>query len=250
MGPLRSIHVLDRTGRQIKCPHCQVEIHAAFSPTIIGGGLSMGHEKARLPGFSGGGEIDVDVYFRVDHMACPAPACRRPILMLLKQTSRSKQMEQIAWIYPRRPMRARAPVEVPNDLASDFNEAALVLGDSPQSSAALSRRYLQALLALQGHTQHKLAGAIDAVLATKALRSDLADDLDSIRKIGNFAAHPMKDTNTGMILPVEAHEAEWNLEVLEGLFDFYYVAPAKAKAKRDALNAKLQAAGEGPMKKP
>jgi len=182
-------------------------------------------------------------------MECPAPACRRPLLMLLK-TSRSKQMEPIGWIYPRRPTRPPAPVEVPDDLARDFNEAALVLGDSPQSSAALSRRCLQALLALQGFTQHKLAAAIDAVLAAKVLRSDLADDLDSIRKVGNFAAHPMKDTNSGAILPVEPHEAEWNLDVLDGLFDFYYVAPAKSKSKRDALNAKLQQGGEGPMKAP
>jgi hypothetical protein len=60
----------------------------------------------------------------------------------------------------------------------------------------------------------------------------------------------MKDTNTGAILPVEPHEAEWNLDVLDGLFDFYYVAPAKAAAKRAALNAKLQAGGQGPIKTP
>jgi hypothetical protein len=104
------------------------------------------------------------------------------------------------------------------------------------------------MLRLQGYTQHNLAGAIDAVLKGNALRSDLAADLDAIRNIGNFAAHPMKDTNPGAILPVEPHEAEWNLDVLDGLFDFYYVAPALSKAKRDALNAKLKAAGEKPMK--
>lgn len=124
------------------------------------------------------------------------------------------------------------------------------MSDSPQSSAALSRRCLQALLALQGFTQYRLDGAIAAVLESKSLRTDLAEDLDSIRVIGNFAAHPLKDTSTGTILPVEDHEAEWNLQVLEGLFDFYYVGPARSKAKREALNEKLRLGGEGPMKSP
>jgi len=49
---------------------------------------------------------------------------------------------------------------------------------------------------------------------------------------------------------VEPDEAEWNLNVLEQLFDFYYVQPARAKKIRDALNAKRKAAGKSPMKKP
>jgi kynureninase len=38
------------------------------------------------------------------------------------------------------------------------------------------------------------------------------------------------------------------LEVLEGLFDYFYVAPAKAQQKKPALNAKLAAANKPPMK--
>ena len=58
----------------------------------------------------------------------------------------------------------------------------------------------------------------------------------------------MKDTNSGAILPVEPHEAEWNIEVLQGLFDYYYVQPAKDSARRAVLNGKLQAAGKPPIK--
>ncbi len=47
----------------------------------------------------------------------------------------------------------------------------------------------------------------------------------------------MKDTNSGAILPVEPHEAEWNLEVLEGLFDYFYVQPAKDKLRRAAIGS-------------
>jgi hypothetical protein len=220
-------------------------VHAAFKTTPLGEGNAIGEEKRHPPV---GQEVYDPVFFEVKHMQCPG--CRQAICTLAKRTHGARFPQPLGLIYPRRSTRPPAPSEVPSDLARDFNEAWLVLSDSPQSSAALSRRCLQSLLALQGYTQHKLAGAIDAVLASKTLRSDLADDLDSIRNIGNFAAHPLKDTNSGAILPVEPHEAQWNLEVLEGLFDFYYVAPARSKAKRDALNAKLQAGGQNPMKQP
>jgi hypothetical protein len=69
-----------------------------------------------------------------------------------------------------------------------------------------------------------------------------------MRNIGNFAAHPNKSKSSGEVVPVELHEAEWNLDVLESLFDFYFVQPARAKARRDALNKKLADTGKGPMK--
>ena len=140
------------------------------------------------------------------------------------------------------------PVTVLPDQAEDYNEACMVLLDSSKASAALSRRCLQALLNSPGFKHNELAKAIDAVLVTKALPSSLAENLDAIRNTGNFAAHPMKDTNSGAILPVDPHEAEWNLEVLEGLFDFYYVQPAKDQARRLALNAKLGQAGKPALK--
>ena len=68
--------------------------------------------------------------------------------------------------------------------------------------------------------------------------------LDQVRVIGNFSAHPLKDTNSGEIVDVEPGEAEWNLDVLDELFDFYYVKPAAIKAKTDQLNQKLTSAGK------
>jgi hypothetical protein len=101
-----------------------------------------------------------------------------------------------------------------------------------------------------GTTKRDLDGQIDEVLATHTLPSDLAEDVDAIRHIGNFAAHTQKSTVTGMVLPVEPGEAEWSLRILEGLLDFYFVRPAKAKARRDALNVKLAEAGKPLLKVP
>lgn len=153
-------------------------------------------------------------------------------------------------VFPRGAGRASAPLEVDSTVANDFNEACLVLNESPQASAALSRRCLQLLLNERKVSKSdNLSTAIDHALAS-GLPSAIADNLDAIRNIGNFAAHPQKSQSSGAILPVEPHEAEWNLDVLDMLFDYYYVQPAKAAAKRDALNLKLSDVGKNPIKGP
>lgn len=58
------------------------------------------------------------------------------------------------------------------------------------------------------------------------LPSDIADGLHVLREFGNFAAHPLKDAATGMIVDVEPGEAEWMLDIIERLFDLYFVGPA------------------------
>jgi hypothetical protein len=138
---------------------------------------------------------------------------------------------------------------VPTDIADDYIEACIVLPDSPKASAALSRRCLQHLLRhIAGVSPGDLANEIQQVIDSGKLPSHLSESIDAIRNTGNVSAHPMKSQNTGTILPIEPHEAEWNLDVLESLFDFYYVQPALLQAKRAALNRKLAAAGKPPMK--
>jgi hypothetical protein len=151
-------------------------------------------------------------------------------------------------VYPKgttRPLSA----DVAEPYASDFREASLVLGDSAKASAAISRRCLQHLLREKaGVKKADLSKEIDEVLASKQLPSHLAEAIDAVRHIGNFATHPLKSTNTGELMDVEPGEAEWLLETLEGLFDFYFVQPAILKKKRDTLNAKLAEAGKPPLK--
>jgi len=89
-----------------------------------------------------------------------------------------------------------------------------------------------------------LYAEIQELLDRNTLPSHIADSLDAVRVIGNFAAHPTKSRSTGEIVPVEPGEAEWNLDVLEALFDFYFVAPARTKARKEALNKKLADAGK------
>jgi hypothetical protein len=135
------------------------------------------------------------------------------------------------------------------ELATDFREAAVVLSKSKKASAALARRCLQLVLREKAATKSRdLSAQIDEVL-TK-LPTELAVNLDAVRQIGNFAAHPIKAQSTGEIVQVEDGEAEWLLDVLEDLFDYYYVGPARAADRRQQLNTKLAGIGKPPLKAP
>ena len=128
-------------------------------------------------------------------------------------------------------------------------EAALVLSDSPKAAAALGRRCLQHLLREKAKVKPQdLFNEIQEVIDRRELDSDLASALDAVRVIGNFAAHPTKSQSTGEIVDVEPGEAEWTLDVLEQLFDRYYVQPEVIKKKKADLNVKLKAAGKPELK--
>jgi hypothetical protein len=152
-------------------------------------------------------------------------------------------------VWPKGVARAPLPREVPADLAEDYREACVVFADSPKASAALSRRCLQRLLREYAKVKPRdLYGEIQEVMPT--LPSYLAAAVDGVRNVGLFAAHPNKSQHTGEIVDVEPGEAEWLLDTLDALFDFYFVQPAKLAVKQAALDKKLSAIGKPAMKKP
>lgn len=133
---------------------------------------------------------------------------------------------------------------VPDVLRSDYVEARKVIKISPNASAMLARRCLQRLLrehmGIKGKT---LADEIRSASERNLLPEFLREDLDSVRLVGNFGAHPEKSIETGTIVDVEPGEAEWSLQVVEAMFDLLFVGPEKSKQRRHALNAKLEQAG-------
>ena len=181
--------------------------------------------------------------------ASACAACGGVVVVLQRLNIQGKPREKPRMVFPfnsSRPIPAVVKEQSPH-IASDYEEAASVLELSPKASAALSRRCLQAILSEKGNAnQRNLVQQIEAVLPS--LPSYIADNVDAIRNVGNFAAHPLKEQATGQILDVEVGEAEWNLDVLDMLFDFYYVQPEIAKEKREKLNERLQSAGKPPLK--
>jgi hypothetical protein len=217
----------------MKCPHCDVGIHDSF--------------QRHQPPFSLGGELWFGAYQQ-------CPECKKVIVKLESrvpapqgQTGKVIVPEFIA--YPRNASARPVPVDVPDPYKQDFEEAVAVLPISAKASAALSRRNLQAILKDHAKTKKKdLAEQIDEVIAVGHIPGYIQEGLDAVRNIGNFAAHPLKSTSTGQIVDVELGEAEWDLDVLESLFDFYFVQPALTAKRRAALNAKLKDINKPPLK--
>lgn len=221
----------------MKCPHC----------------LVVFYDKAQE--FDLGNDVDGDWVIR--KVRCPSPDCNRNIYYLINGEIQKyptgnfsiSRIDKKTLIRPRTGNRNPLPPEVPDKYGEDYNEAVLVLQDSPKASAALSRRCLQLLLRETAEVKPaNLAKEIQEVIDSNQLPSHLSDSIDAIRNIGNFAAHPSKSESTGEIVPVEPGEAEWLLDVLEMLFDFYFVQPEKTRLKREALNKKLSDIGKPEMK--
>lgn len=213
----------------MQCPHCLVEYHANPSKNFIGedkeGGWSISNEY------------------------CPNPKCQRLIIVAgTGDMSGPETMRRLAnvrnWFYISPyggSTRQPCPPEVPDDLRGDYNEACLVMNLSPKASAALSRRCLQHLLRKYAAVEANpptLYQEIEEVIKNGGLSSGITDLLHTLREIGNLAAHP-KESPAGEIINVEPHEAELSLTVLESLFDFYFVLPAKNKARKAEFDAKL-----------
>ena len=169
------------------------------------------------------------------------PTCHECIATIVILECIRNIIKQKVIVWPRHTGRPPVPPEVPDEFKRDYLEACLIIADSPKASAALSRRCLQQILRDKAQVQHpnNLAKAIEETVDKNDLPSDLAASLDAVRNIGNFAAHPNKGINTGEIVEVEPGEAEWCLDVIEMLFDHYFVWPAKIRARTMALNDKL-----------
>jgi len=220
----------------MKCPHCLVEFYDDPKYFYIG--------------------EDQEGEWGLIYRTCPS--CGKLVIELVSanwQYNDNKgryepvKIDSRVLVRPKVPSRSPVPSEVPKEFTEDYTEACLVIADSPKASAALSRRCLQHILREKmGVVKGNLADEIEQVISSGKLPSHLAESLDAIRHIGNFAAHPIKSTSSGEIVPVEPGEAEWTLDVIEALFDFLFVQPEKIKKKRAALNQKLKDAGKPPMK--
>lgn len=218
----------------MRCPHCREHISPAWEFVQCGS--------------------DPDGLWGIRRYVCPNENCRRLVISLIEfnkpqsgQPPTTAKSERFA--RPHQSAREPAPSDVPTDIAQDFKEACNVYSESPKASAALSRRCLQSILRSKAGIQPgDLNNEIQQVLDSHTLPSHLSESIDGIRAIGNFAAHPTKALSSGTIVDVEPGEADWNLDVLELLFDFYFVQPSLRQKKRDAINKKLQEAGKPPIK--
>ena len=153
-------------------------------------------------------------------------------------------------VIPRRSVRP-----VPKDVdaaipaqADYYRQASAVLDESPIASAVLSRRVLADLLKkYAGRKEFSLADRIDKFNQDTSHPSGLRDNLHHFREISDFSAHTQEDDQAN-IVDIDRDEAEWTLDLVDRLFDYFIVTPARDKEMRDKMDKKIEAAGRKPLK--
>ncbi|MCJ2125101.1 DUF4145 domain-containing protein [Methylobacterium sp. J-077] len=155
------------------------------------------------------------------------------------------------------------PDYIPKPLRDDYLEACRIKNLSPKASATLSRRCLQGMIRdfcniSRGRLIDEIKAlrkAIDEGAAPAGVTSETVDAIDSVREVGNIGAHMEKDIN--VIVDVDPDEAQILIELIELLFEDWYVARnarqqrlAKVTALSAAKTAQLEAAKLAALPKP
>ena len=135
------------------------------------------------------------------------------------------------------------PDYIPKALVQDYYEACRIRDLSPKASATLSRRCLQGMI--RDFAKISKARLIDEIQALNAL---VADDkaprgvtpesvqaIDHVREIGNIGAHMEKDIN--LIVEIDSDEAQILIELIETLFEEWYVARKKREERFAGIEA-------------
>jgi hypothetical protein len=200
----------DRHG--MECPHCGSDFEATPHMFALG--------------------IDQDGTWQVSNARCPT--CDRLIVSICSKEGKNYPA------YPAGVVKARLSEDVPADLASEYWAASQVLPFSEEASAPMSRRLLQRILATKaGAGYGGLAGQIQRAIASPAMPPYLKEALDTLANVAKLETDQPKSFRSDALVPVYEGEAEWLLEILKPLFDFYYVQPARVGRKRHAVEERL-----------
>ncbi len=236
--------LLSARKKAVKCPHCGVMFPDESRTKSL--------ESKPLELLPNSYPIKSDgLYLYYKYQECPV--CNKTILSIVwgaeepgsnGGTPANFQPRKEFMVIPRN-SHAPPPIEVPQQIAKDYSESCVVLNDSSNASAALSRRCLQNILRDAGKVKPgTLEQEIQETIEGGQLPSYIIESLNHIRTLGNFAAHPMLNTQTRDVIDVEPAEAEYALGVIEALFNNYYVHPLALKDKKNQINSKLRAAGK------
>ena len=181
-----------------------------------------------------------DVGLHVVSIACLNPECKG-----LTLTVGIKSVGQISsarilmgdsikeWNLLPDSMAKPQPEYIPKPIREDYEEACKIAGISPKAAATLARRCLQGMIrdfcGISKQTLHseieKLKDEYEKNKSPQGVTMESIQAIDNVRTIGNIGAHMEKDVNT--IVDIEPDEATLLIELIEMLFQEWYVARHK-----------------------
>lgn len=141
------------------------------------------------------------------------------------------------------------PQFIPQPIVDNYKQACRIRDQSANASAAMARRCLQGMIRdFCNVSKGTLAKEIETLKSQvnegkgpPGVSPDTLVAIDHIREIGNIGAHMEKDIN--LILDVEPDEAQALIDLIELLFEEWYVArqarEEKLKKLRVVANKKI-----------
>lgn len=127
------------------------------------------------------------------------------------------------------------PDYVPAEIRTTYVEACKIAGLSPKASATLSRRCLQGMIRDFWKISDKLNLFQEIEAIKEFVTSDTWEAIDAVRKIGNIGAHMEQDVN--LIVDVDPKEATILIQLIESLFEDWYIERHKRQERNAAVKA-------------
>jgi hypothetical protein len=183
-------------------------------------------------------------------MNCANKDCKEVLVQVEEQRLRGpNNASRKSWLFLPRDAHGRVVNPIVRDeaptLAEDYQEASLILTASPRMSAVLSRSILADLLEkYAGRHEFNLGDRLRAFAADLTYPSSIRDNVRYLKEIGDFGAHTQKDkSDQRAIINVTPEEAEWTIDLVERLFEYFIVSPKKDAEMQAAFREKMEAAG-------
>lgn len=183
-----------------------------------------------------------DKKIQIEFRKCYASSCEKESIWACIVEDEKSQHKTRKLIYPCQSNRF-IPKSVPNKYVKDYHEASKLKDISPNASAALSRRLLQYLLHSEFNIKkNTLSEEIKEF--KKNTSTVIGKYIDLVRHIGNLAAHPAIDQNSGCIVEVEEEDAEALLCLIDEIFEEHFEKKYRFNQSLSSINQKHSQAGK------
>lgn len=219
------------------CPHCHLP------QVVTNQNRSLSRHHIRI------GYDDNLTGLLSDAIACLNPECRK--MTLSASLHRRDGIEPISYFEP--PIfewrllpdsfAKPQPEFIKSALREDYFEACRIRDLSPKASATLARRCLQGMIRdFCGISKNRLIdevnelrSRIDKGSAPQGVTHESVDAIDAVRSVGNIGAHMEK--NVDLIVEIEPGEAQVLIELVELLFEEWYVEREKRTKRLAEIKA-------------
>ncbi|WP_321301028.1 DUF4145 domain-containing protein [uncultured Sphaerochaeta sp.] len=185
------------------------------------------------------------IALKTEFIHCPNPECgKHQIMAALYKTNHESGVGPVIdgeplkyWNLQPSSSAIPQPEYIPEAIRQDYEEACSIINLSPKASATLARRCLQGMIRdYWGITKSRLVDEINAL--NGLVDKDTWSAIDAIRKIGNIGAHMEKDVN--IIVDIEPFEAELLIQLIEDLFQTWYVTRYEREERLKKIQALAQ----------